>query len=325
MYRIVPLVLSVVFAFPGIGSAAPTLDVDSNNIVKPDSIIASRGGVTIDVALVEQKLAATPAEIRDQVLYDTEGFGNMLDSLLLIKQLATAAAKDGLAIDARDAAGTLPDDLGSLTELADAYVQDRVAEAVRDEDPKRYDDLARERYRANKAKYSTETTFRIRRVDISKAIYGEVAAKLLADEARNQYVEFLDSGPLHDSVPADDVNDQVHVTDLVVSRTEAYEGDPTGVVARALAQLKEHIGVSEVISSGGGFSIIVLLEIMPPTLRPYDQVHAEIVDGLISEQKENYKISLMRSFSLQPVDLNYSVIQSVMKLDALDRNRMDGG
>lgn len=291
----------------------------------PQAIVASRGGANITVELVQKKIASIPAEVRGALESDTEGFGRMIDSLLLTKQLAKAAVEEGVVVDGIPP-GVIPSDISGLTEVSDAFMKLKLKDLdSAGQSASRYEALARERFLVNEAKYSSEKRLVLLLVEASTSNYGDIAAKIVMEGVRPKIVEaFEQGGDLSALTEALD-HSAVDVKVIDLPRTELYEGDATGLLTRALYELKETNGVSSIQKGPGSYAVVALWDIIPPKRYAYEEVRDRIISDIKGEHLENRKTGILRSYSLLPVELNYDVIRKLMRLDqqseAVDNSR----
>ncbi len=262
--------------------------------------IAQRGDATLTVGLVDQRVAEMPDAIRSDYLDDPERMARMIDGMLLTLQLAAQAEKDGLQPSPAQAAGG--SELERVTGLANALME-HVSPSVTDEQVRQ---IARERYQANKAEYAKPATYTLRHLKVSEEKYGGVAAKLVAENARQRALEGEDFAAiiaeLQDPDAPGEFNGDVPLTDLL--RVDQ-------IVRLSIAALKSRPGFTEVFEGGGGYNLIELVSSNPAVVPPFEDVRGQIETAIKSEVAQQARTTYMKRFVQMPTQMNDEVVQQL--------------
>lgn len=265
----------------------------------PETTIAQRGDATLTVGLVDQRVAEMPDAIRSDYLDDPERMARMIDGMLLTLQLAAQAEKDGIQPPPAQAGGS---ELERVTALANALMA-TVAPTVTDEQVQQ---IARERYQANKQEYASPATYTLRHLKVSEEKYGGVAAKLVAENARRRAVDGEDFAAiiaeLQDPDAPGEFNGDVPLTDLL--RVDQ-------VVRLSIAALKSRPGFTEVFEGGGGYNLIELVRSNPAVVPPFEDVRDQIETAIKSEVAQQARTTYMKRFVLMPTQMNDEVVQQL--------------
>lgn len=261
--------------------------------------IAQRGDATLTVGLVDQRVAEMPDAIRSDYLDDPERMARMIDGMLLNLQLAAQAEKDGIQLPPAQAGGS---ELERVTGLANALME-HVSPSVTDEQVRQ---IARERYQANKAEYAKPATYTLRHLKVSEEKYGGVAAKLVAENARQRALEGEDFAAiiaeLQDPDAPGEFNGDVPLTDLL--RVDQ-------IVRLSIAALKSRPGFTEVFEGGGGYNLIELVSSNPAVVPPFEDVRGQIETAIKSEVAQQARTTYMKRFVQMPTQMNDEVVQQL--------------
>lgn len=272
----------------------------AGSALAPADTVAQRGDATLTVALVDQRVAEMPEKIRSDYLDDPERMARMIDGMLLTLQLAAQAEKDGLQPSPAQAAGG--SELERVTGLANALME-HVSPSVTDEQVRQ---IARERYQVNKAEYAKPATYTLRHLKVSEEKYGGVAAKLVAENARQRALEGEDFAAiiaeLQDPDAPGEFNGDVPLTDLL--RVDQ-------VVRLSIAALKSRPGFTEVFEGGGGYNLIELVSSNPARVPPFEDVRGQIETAIKSEVAQQARTTYMKRFVLMPTQMNDEVVQQL--------------
>lgn len=274
----------------------PLVSVAQVAELQPQDVVATRGGVALTVGMVDEKVASMPEEIRSGYFDEPDRMARLIDSMLLTAQLAANAEEAGLSSEVPvDVTG-----LDRMTALANTVLRRRgVLES--DED---YLMLAKERYQARKKDYASLEAFVLQYLFIDATSRGQVAAKLIADAARQRAAQGEDFAALIEEYS--DIKD-THPLNGTIDYAEAIR--LAAPLQAALSAFQRKPGISDVIEDGTGYHILRLVEYLPPVVPSFDEIKDQIVAQLKEESMVGAKTTFMREFSLQDVQLNDSVIQ----------------
>lgn len=267
--------------------------------LSPEVRVAERGGAVLTVALIDQRIEEMPKAIRSDFLNDPDRMARLIDGMLLTLQLANEAEKKGIVVPAEEAGDT---DLARRTALANALM----TTVVRDVSEEQLLQIARERFQVEKQNYSSSPSYTLRHLKVSTEKYGDVAAKLVAENARRRIVggedfdvvakEFVDP-----DAPAEFSGD-IPLTDLL-------HVDP--VIRTSLAPLKDMPGLTEVFEGGGGYNLIELVKLNPAVEVTFDAVRDQLISDIRSEVEQQTRTTYMKAFVLMPATLNDEAVQQL--------------
>jgi len=271
----------------------------ANAALQPSDVVATRGDASLTVALVDEQVETMPEEIRGDYLADPQRLARLIDGMLLTRQLAAQAEQDGIQPPPAQAGGS---ELERVTALANALMA-TVAPTVTDEQVQQ---IARERYQANKQEYASPATYTLRHLKVSEEKYGGVAAKLVAENARRRALEGEDFAAiiteLGDADAPGEFNGDVPLTDLL--RVDQ-------IVRLSIAALKSRPGFTEVFEGGGGYNLIELVRSNPAVVPPFEDVRGQIEAAIKSEVAQQARTTYMKRFVLMPTQMNDEVVQQL--------------
>lgn len=260
--------------------------------------VARRGGVEVTLGMVDQKIATMPEEIRAGYLDDPSRVARLIDSLLLTKQLAVEAERQGGVVEGEYANGQ--DDLDRLNALANQVLA-KHAELKSDED---YELLARERYQARKSEYASEAAFVLRHLVVDAAMHGKVAAKLIAENARAKALDGMDFPLLIKEYGANQDTQELRVPESDLLRAPE-------MLLRAVSSVGRQPGISEVVEDESGYHIFQVVKYEAAVTPVYADIRETIIEQLKQESITGSKTTFMRSLSLQEVEMNDPVVQAL--------------
>lgn len=285
--------------------AASTGGVVAQSIaLAPEDVVATRGGVDLTVGLIDQEVARMPSTIKHDYMEDPARAARLIDKLLLTKQLGLAALEQGLEVPDEYKGIAIDQDLDALTVMANALLRSRELAAPELD----YELIAAERYRARKSTYATEELFHLRILSISHDTRGEVAAKLLAGAARERALNGEDFGALIEEL--DDSPDAKERAESVAFTVARLLRAPDWL-QRAVMLFGESPGISDVINDDGYSYIVQMADYTPSIIPSFEEIKGRIVEEARAEALVNARTTLMRSFSLQDVELNPDVVQKL--------------
>ena len=261
-------------------------------------VVASRGGVDLTVGLMDEEVQRMPSDMRDGYFDDPALVARMIDSLLLTKQLAVEAEKQGvMPKEVKYSEG------GELTRL-NALANELVRRHVDGNSNADYEALAEDRYRARRKDYATEDFYVIRYLYVDATSRGMVAAKVIADAA---HLRALGGGDF--SALAKEYDDDGSASqELVLSGGELMQ---RVALRDAIAKLDRNPGITDVMEGDTGLRIAQLVEYRPSRVPSYEEVRDQIISQLKQEASLGTRTTYLRSFSLQDVKVNGDVVKNL--------------
>lgn len=268
-----------------------------------DDIVAKRGGVELTVGLIDQEIERMPDEIRDDYMSEPSRVARVIDKLLLTKQLGVKALHEGYEVPDEFKNVDVEDSLPALTAMANQLL--RKTEVLRSEAD--YEQLAEERYLVRKMQYASEELFKVRILSVSRAARGDIVARTLVEAARSRAEQGADFAELIVEHQEGDSTLEGDVAAPIVYSRSQLVGSPRWLRV-AISSLEKKPGISEVLEDDEFYYLVQFVEYVPAVVPPFEEVKARIVEELREETINNAKTTIMRSLSLQDVELNPDVV-----------------
>ena len=170
-----------------------------------------------------------------------------------------------------------------------------------------FDTAAHERYLTHPEKYTSQEVLTVRHLVILRDIHGDEAARKLAEERRQQ---FLDSDT--------DFEDFVVEFSEEKSRATAkglvdglLRGQGAGEFEAAAFALENPGDLSPVVRTRYGYHIIQLVKRQPAALVAYDKVREQILAELRADYLERQRQKIIESFETQPLNASPERVRSL--------------
>lgn len=263
-----------------------------------DTVVASRGGATITLLDVDAALLRIPPRQRGDAMNSPKRIEDLLNQLLLTRQLANEGLKQGLDRD--------PIVKHAIANSAENVIGAQTVIKYRESlDPGDVDKLARERYESNPAAYSLPARVTVRHILIDNTKRSDLEAKTLADKvlARAAKDDFEALVMEYSDDPSKGANKGL------VDDADSNKMDP--VFAEASGRLRKTAELSPVVKSQFGYHIIRLESRTEIKQRSYDEVRVALVEELrnnLTEQRVKEFIDQKRSEAL---DANPDAVASL--------------
>ncbi len=268
-----------------------------------DTIIAERGGVAITVGEMRAKVrTSVPATARKGYFESGASVSSLIESMLLTRQIAAMAKANGLDED--------PDIKTEIEEATLDLLSRRQVGRYLDAQPEPdYEVLAKERYLAKKADFTTPPRRDVRHILILTSNKSEADAKEIADKVH----DLLAQGADFDEVFNEYTEDPARSLNGWVNNVWGDRYDPAFLHA---TWALENIGdISEPVLSRFGWHVIQLEKDEPPRLRPYEEVRDELLAKLKEEVKTAAREAYVTEFSSQPLKLNDEALKQLPAID----------
>jgi hypothetical protein len=266
----------------------------------PGDEVARRGGVVLTVAMIDERVAQVPEEIRGGYVDDPGRMTRLIDMALTEVQLAAQARREGIEVPASLADAP---ELAQTNALVTALLKSKTVSISDDQ----YEQLASERYRAQKQSYASELTYTLRDLFISADTYGMDAAKIVADNALKRarggedfetLIAELGSASSSGTLAGDiGAGELIRLPDSNLAALKALHDEP---------------GFTEVLPAPDGWHIVQLVRINPPVVPPYESVRDQILVEVRKEAEEAVRNTYLRTFIQQPMSFNEPVIQQLI-------------
>ena len=288
------------------GTHAPSaVSPASAATTSPETVLIRNGWATLTRGEYDRELMRLPAELRGGFGTDPSRVNALLNQMLLIKTMAARARAEGF-----DKSPEIEERTGAETDrlLAELYMKSLDASAAKAFDARPgLEGAARERWLANRSKYTTAETVSVTHVlfDVSK--HGKEEALRLATEARASILAGADMNELAKAV-SDDASAKRYD-----GRMESFARDQTDPAFAAAAFALRNLGdLSEPVLSRQGYHIIRLDARNPPTLRPF----SEVKDSIVADMRTQY-VDRQRADRIAAIRNDPQIVLNRPALDAL--------
>lgn len=236
-----------------------------------DCPLASRGGATVTLADLEAKLTTLDEKSRQSLLSDAKALGNVIENLLITRQLAQKVDSEQALADPviKARVQQLMDEVFSVHQL------DRIrAERIQGD----FDRLAREHYLTHKSEMVRGREAVVRHILIDTNQRSDAEAKARIDAlavtlANADQKAFADAVYANSDDPGRGINGGIYTVPAGQS-----EFDPA-FAAAALA-LEKPGQISPPVKTQFGYHLIQLLELKPEGTVPFEDVRETIVERL---------------------------------------------
>lgn len=263
-----------------------------------DTVVATRGGASITLADIDASLLRIPQRQRGDAMNSPKRIEDLVNQLLLSRQLSNAGKEQGLDRDPL---------VKHAIELAGENVVGGQAvlkfrEEIQLGD---LDTLARERYNANPVRYEVPATVAVQHILIDIEGRSDADALALANQirARAEKEDFEALVLEYSDDPSKRSNKGV------IQDADSSKMDP--MFAEASSKLKTPGELSPVTKSQFGYHIIKMTSRTAARPRSFDEVRVAIVEELrtsLTEQRVKEHVDQLRSMSL---DANPDAVASL--------------
>ncbi|MEZ5465505.1 MAG: peptidylprolyl isomerase [Lysobacteraceae bacterium] len=270
-------------------------------------IVASRGTATITTQEVDTLVDQLDARVRAGFLDDPERLENVLNGLLLARQISNEAKAEGL-----DEGGVFQQRLALAKE--NILMQMQIEHHLNSLDVPDFTVLARERYQAdNGTTYGVPERRDVSHILVSNKTREDAAAfKLITDlQQRIRAGESFDelAKIYSDDKPARPSDNALappfwRLKEVVPGKTDKAFEDAAWALQKAG-------DVSGIVKSSFGYHIIRLDEVKPMEKAPFESVSRIIVNKLTQAWRDKMKTEYVTSFRVQPIDADPGVIESL--------------
>ena len=263
-----------------------------------ETVVASRGGASVTLKDIDASLLRLPVRQRADAMNSPKRIEELINQLLLTRQLANVGVEQGLDRDplVKHAITMAGDNVVG----AQAVLKFRESITLGD-----LESLARERYTADPARFSIPARVNVQHVLIDSQKRSEAEAETLAKQihARAASEDFESLVLQYSDDPSKTSN-----KGLIL---DASSGKMDPEFAAASAALRTVGEISPLVKSQFGYHIIKLTDRAESQPRTYEEVSASIVDELrtsMTELRVKEYIDQMRSMSL---DANPDAVASL--------------
>lgn len=291
------LVLSVVFieaASAQVAAPSPPRIIDSEGCHAPSCVVARRGGVEITVADIQAKANTLEPKQRDALLSDSKNINQLIENLLIMRQIAHEADQESVAGD--------PVVQARLRQVADEVIGVYQLDQVRaTRVPRDFERLARENYLANMAAMKTPREVRVRHLLIDNRKRTDTEALERAQELASKLSgvddeKFAAAVNEHSDDPGKSTNGGLY--NVPENSTELDPAFMQGALALTIqGQL------SEPVKTAFGYHLIKLLDQRAAETIPFNEAKPTIIAKLKQDARRKvvmeYRAELMSRGELE--------------------------
>jgi peptidyl-prolyl cis-trans isomerase C len=256
-------------------------------------LVASKPGARIELADVDARMLQIPAEKRAGFINDPERIEQLLQSMILMRQVAGAARARGLD---QDPLVALEVQLAVEEVLAKRMLASQQATVELPD----FSLVAEERYASDPSAFDTLPSVDVRHLLVKRELHGDAGARAHAEALRTEFlagsVGFEDFVKQHSEEPRAAEHGGLVKTLL--------PGKADGPFERAAFALREPGELSEVVASSFGYHLIQLIARQPSRRRSFDEVKPTIVEQLQAQYLQEARTNYLASFQSQPLTAN---------------------
>ena len=267
----------------------------------PPGAIVKQGTAVLTLDDIDAFAARMPPEQRAGYFDNATRLDSTLRQLLVERQVANDARAIGLDKDPNVQRQIL---LATEATLSTA----RVAKLKADLKIPELDELARERYQANRESFNVPEALDVVHILISTSKHSDEEAHALADKVHAEAV----ADPDNFSRLVSEYSEDPSAAENRGLMSEA--GDKTKYVpqfADAANQLKTPGQISPVVKTGFGYHILMLVRKTPGRVRGYDEVKDGLVKELSDEYVKQQVLNYMQTMQSNEVESNAELVKSL--------------
>mgnify|MGYP003888114455 CR=1 FL=1 len=255
----------------------------------PDSVVARRGGVDLELNDIDVRIRTMPAELRAEYLATSDRASRLIDSMLLNKQLAEQARK--LGIDKEP--GFLEELELAKTELLSRTIVERHSESA---PIPSVEALAYERYLADPEAVRPDARIDVSHVFVATDGVDEEEAKDLATAALGRAKAGETFAEIEKSL-GDGRLKVESMTNIDLSRLDSK-------FAIAVGTLDKVGDLAGPVRSKFGYHIIRLDHFVRPETPQFASVREQLVETLAGQAKDKVRKDFLAGFSQLETKLN---------------------
>lgn len=269
-------------------------------VTVPTTVVAKQGDATVTFGDVDAFAQRIPEKERPVFFSSPKRVESMILEILMQKQLAAEARKEGLENDplVKQQMGLAVDEALSRARMNRFRSEIKVPDMTQ---------LAREEYLGNKEKYTEPGSFDVRQVLIRTNTHTDAEAKALADTVETEAQAHPDQFESLVQKYSEDQSKASNQGVLHQINTNKYAPE----LAKAALALTKPGQISPVVKTKYGYHVMQLIERTPDKQKTFDEVRDEIVkrqrDEYIDKTVKN-KTDTIRN---EPLDANPDMVASL--------------
>ena len=239
-----------------------------------NTVVAERGGAVVTMLDVDAAMLSVPPRMRANVMNNPKRIEELIDRLLINRQIAMEAHAAGIDGSAEFKQALKQQEERLLTDLHLTNMRTTL-------DLGDVETLAHERYLVNPDAYALPGATSARHILIATKNRTEQEAKALADSVNAKVVageDFVALVKQYSDDPSKATNEGL------IPNADSDSMDPA--FSGAVKQLEKPGDLSPVVKSRFGYHIIKLEQRIPPSPRSYDQVKDKIISELETSMRD---------------------------------------
>jgi peptidyl-prolyl cis-trans isomerase C len=266
----------------------------------PSTVVARQGNATVTFADIDAFAQRMPPKERPVFFNNPKRLEALITNLLVQKQLAEEAEKEGLANDPS---------VKAQIELAtdDVLAKARMEKLRADVKLPDFKVLAKEEYIAHKEKYVTPGKLEVKQILISTKTHTEDEARAIADTVEKEAKAHPDQFEALVQKYSDEPNKDTSHGLVTDARTTRYSPSFTD----AANALKVPGEISPVVKTKYGYQILQLVARTSDVQQSYDAVRDSIIERLRAEFIEKKASAHTDELRNQKVDANADLVVSL--------------
>lgn len=266
----------------------------------PDDVLVSRGGISVTLRDVDAFVARVPKEQRSKFIDSPARIRDMLNNMMLTKQLAAQAREAHLDQDPMVATQlrAAEDEVLARARMTDFTNNIKVPDLKA---------LVAEEYATHKEVYRIPAGVDVRHVLISTELHSDEEAKALAEKVRAEAV----ANPKGFELLVDKYSE-----DNSKSSNRGLMRDATSTTyveefRNAAAALKKVGEVSPVVHTNFGYHVLELVENRPERQQTLDEVREKLTASMREQYVTNQRRDFINAFNSQTVDINSATLDTL--------------
>lgn len=241
----------------------------------PETVVAKRGGAVVTMLDIDAALLGVPDRMRANVMNNPKRIEELIQRLLINRQLAQEGREAGLADSAVFKQAVVLQNDRLLSEQ-------RLIEYRADLDLGDLEELALERYTVNPDAYAIPGFVSARHILVDTKSHSDEDALELAKQIQAKAVageDFVALVKQYSDDPSKENNDGL------IPNAESDGLDPA--FSAAVRELKSAGDISPVVKTQFGYHVIVLVQRAPSKSRSFDEVKEKIVGEIDNSMRES--------------------------------------
>jgi len=266
----------------------------------PSTVVARQGSTTVTFADIDAFAQRMAPKERPVFFNNPKRLESLVTNLLVQKQLAAEAEKEGLGNDP-----SVKAQIRLATD--DVLAKARMEKLRADVKVPDFKVLAKEDYIAHKEKYVTPGKLEVKQILISAKAHTDEEARSIADTVEKEAKAHPDQFEALVQKYSDEQNKDTSHGLVMDARTTRY----TPAFTDAANALKVPGEISPVVKTKYGYQILQLVARTSDVQRPFDEVRDSIIERLTAEYIEKKMSAHTDELRNQKIDANAELVASL--------------